>query len=107
MVAAINKSREYQDIFHWAETQQNGTIPSFGTRKNDPYQVQIRCSELVMQTADFEIVPIRIQQQVSFASMTWLPRLISSVFNQRLYQELCRKDRTVREMCDLGYTPSR
>jgi len=28
----------YQKIFHWAETQKEGTIPSFGTRQNDPYQ---------------------------------------------------------------------
>ena len=28
----------YQKIFHWAETQKDGTIPSFRTRKNDPYR---------------------------------------------------------------------
>jgi len=28
----------YQKIFHWAETQQDGKVPSFGTRQNDPYQ---------------------------------------------------------------------
>ncbi|THW55467.1 homogentisate 1,2-dioxygenase [Aureobasidium pullulans] len=28
---------EYQNIFHWAETQKDGSIPSFATRKNDPY----------------------------------------------------------------------
>jgi hypothetical protein len=27
----------YQNIFHWAETQKDGTIPSFRVRKNDPY----------------------------------------------------------------------
>jgi hypothetical protein len=31
--------KEYQKIFHWAETQKNGAIPSFNTRKNDPYKV--------------------------------------------------------------------
>ena len=31
--------KEYQDIFHWAETQKDGAIPSFGNRKNDPYEV--------------------------------------------------------------------
>lgn len=39
MPAAAADSREYQDIFHWAETQKDGQIPSFGTRKNDPYEV--------------------------------------------------------------------
>ncbi|KAI1399045.1 RmlC-like cupin domain-containing protein [Hypoxylon fuscum] len=29
---------EYQKIFHWAETQKDGTIPSFALRKNDPYE---------------------------------------------------------------------
>jgi homogentisate 1,2-dioxygenase len=32
--------KEYQKIFHWAETQKNGAIPSFNTRKNDPYKYQ-------------------------------------------------------------------
>ncbi|KAF2144755.1 uncharacterized protein K452DRAFT_325232 [Aplosporella prunicola CBS 121167] len=36
----LNDPAEYQKIFHWAETQKNGTIPSFATRKNDPYQYQ-------------------------------------------------------------------
>ncbi|KAI4717653.1 homogentisate 1,2-dioxygenase [Aureobasidium sp. EXF-10727] len=33
-------TREYQDILHWAETQKDGAVPSFGTRKNDPYEYQ-------------------------------------------------------------------
>jgi hypothetical protein len=31
--------KEYQKILHWAETQQDGAIPSFATRRNDPYEV--------------------------------------------------------------------
>lgn len=31
-------SEDYQNIFHWAETQKDGTVPSFATRKNDPYE---------------------------------------------------------------------
>ncbi|KAF3092605.1 hypothetical protein TWF569_003669 [Orbilia oligospora] len=31
---------DYQNIFHWAETQKNGDIPSFAVRKNDPYKYQ-------------------------------------------------------------------
>ncbi|KAE8153209.1 Homogentisate 1,2-dioxygenase [Aspergillus avenaceus] len=31
---------EYQHIFHWAETQQDGAVPSFATRRNDPYKYQ-------------------------------------------------------------------
>lgn len=34
--------KEYQKIFHWAETQKDATIPSFNTRKNDPYKVCLR-----------------------------------------------------------------
>ncbi|KIV84436.1 homogentisate 1,2-dioxygenase [Exophiala sideris] len=38
MPSALSNSKEYQDIFHWAETQRNGEIPSFAVRKNDPYE---------------------------------------------------------------------
>ncbi|KAH1550830.1 hypothetical protein KXX57_009150 [Aspergillus fumigatus] len=37
---ALSDPQEYQKIFHWAETQKDGTIPSFSTRRNDPYQYQ-------------------------------------------------------------------
>ncbi|KAI5302757.1 hypothetical protein KEM56_000392, partial [Ascosphaera pollenicola] len=33
-------TEDYQNIFHWAETQKDGTVPSFATRKNDPYEYQ-------------------------------------------------------------------
>jgi hypothetical protein len=36
---SLSDSGEYQKIFHWAETQKDGTIPSFNTRRNDPYEV--------------------------------------------------------------------
>lgn len=39
MTANLADPKEYQNIFHWAETQQSGAIPSFGLRKNDPYEV--------------------------------------------------------------------
>jgi homogentisate 1,2-dioxygenase len=42
MATKLDNPREYQDIFHWAETQKDGAIPSFGTRKNDPYEVSLR-----------------------------------------------------------------
>lgn len=35
----IADPKEYQNIFHWAETQKDGAIPSYGVRKNDPYEV--------------------------------------------------------------------
>ncbi|KAH7336479.1 putative homogentisate 1,2-dioxygenase [Rhexocercosporidium sp. MPI-PUGE-AT-0058] len=31
---------DYENIFHWAETQQDGEIPSFKLRQNDPYEYQ-------------------------------------------------------------------
>ncbi len=34
-------NEDYQNIFHWAETQKDGSIPSFKTRKNDPYKVDM------------------------------------------------------------------
>ena len=39
MPTQLDSPKKYQDIFHWAETQKDGAIPSFGTRKNDPYEV--------------------------------------------------------------------
>ncbi|GAB7338985.1 hypothetical protein MBLNU457_5654t1 [Dothideomycetes sp. NU457] len=36
----LKDPEEYQKIFHWAETQKDGTIPTFAVRKNDPYQYQ-------------------------------------------------------------------
>jgi len=38
MPTSLTDPMEYQKVFHWAETQKDGTIPSFATRKNDPYQ---------------------------------------------------------------------
>jgi homogentisate 1,2-dioxygenase len=38
MSTTLQDPAEYQKIFHWAETQQDGKIPSFRTRKNDPYK---------------------------------------------------------------------
>lgn len=32
-------TQDYQRIFHWAETQKDGMIPSFAVRENDPYEV--------------------------------------------------------------------
>lgn len=52
MVTMPSKPREYQDIFHWAETQQDGSVPSFGIRKNDPYKVQLHDEEPDKSTAD-------------------------------------------------------
>lgn len=30
-------TKDYQKIFHWAETQKDGEIASFKTCKNDPF----------------------------------------------------------------------
>ncbi|KAJ5811346.1 hypothetical protein N7474_007647 [Penicillium riverlandense] len=38
--SALSDPKEYQKIFHWAETQKDGAIPSFNTRRNDPYEYQ-------------------------------------------------------------------
>lgn len=39
MPAPVSGGEDYQNIFHWAETQKDGAIPSFAVRKNDPYEV--------------------------------------------------------------------
>jgi len=40
MPSQLEDPTEYQNIFHWAETQKDGAVPSFATRKNDPYEYQ-------------------------------------------------------------------
>ncbi|RDL37281.1 putative homogentisate 1,2-dioxygenase [Venustampulla echinocandica] len=40
MTAQTTDPNEYRKIFHWAETQKDGTVPSFAVRKNDPYEYQ-------------------------------------------------------------------
>lgn len=45
-VGKLSDPQEYQKIFHWAETQKDGTIPSFATRRNDPYEVRLSLSRL-------------------------------------------------------------
>jgi len=40
MPTQVTDPEEYQNIFHWAETQKDGLIPSFAVRKNDPYEYQ-------------------------------------------------------------------
>lgn len=37
---SLKDPKQYQNIFHWAETQKDGTVPSFGKRQNDPYEYQ-------------------------------------------------------------------
>jgi hypothetical protein len=37
-IGKLSDPKEYQNIFHWAETQKDGKIPSFKTRRNDPYE---------------------------------------------------------------------
>jgi hypothetical protein len=54
MTAKLSNPREYQEIFHWAETQQDGAIPSFGLRKNDPYEVSLKQTDLVDRIVDIE-----------------------------------------------------
>ena len=47
MPAQTTAPEDYQNIFHWAETQKDGAITSFAVRKNDPYEV--RTSQCVVE----------------------------------------------------------
>ncbi|KAF2104043.1 homogentisate 1,2-dioxygenase [Rhizodiscina lignyota] len=38
MPTQLSNPKEYQDIFHWTDTQKDGSIPTFATRRNDPYE---------------------------------------------------------------------
>lgn len=61
---SLSDPEEYQKIFHWAETQKDGTIPSFNTRRNDPYEV---CCSIMISTkllTNYSIVSIWLWQCV-------------------------------------------
>lgn len=68
MTASLSSLKEYQSIFHWAETQQNGAVPSFGLRKNDPYEV--RCEK--PDTIDYVIDNVQ-QYQSGFINRYFTP----------------------------------
>jgi homogentisate 1,2-dioxygenase len=55
MTANLKNPREYQDLFHWAETQQDGAIPSFGLRRNDPYEASLKRTIFVDCIIDIEL----------------------------------------------------
>lgn len=57
MSVALENPKEYQEIFHWAETQKNGKIPSFKLRKNDPYQYQAGFGNLFESEAVPGVIP--------------------------------------------------
>ncbi|KAJ0309713.1 hypothetical protein Brms1b_009108 [Colletotrichum noveboracense] len=40
MAAQAVTPKDFQNAFHWAASQKDGTIPSFATRPNDPYKYQ-------------------------------------------------------------------
>lgn len=75
MPEPLKDPKEYQNIFHWAETQKDGAIPSFGNRKNDPYEV----SWLTKLTTFIE------WPSDEMASYSINPGL-GTALNQRLYQ---------------------
>lgn len=61
---SLSDPEEYQKIFHWAETQKDGTIPSFNTRRNDPYDVCCSIIISIKLLTNYSIVPIRLWQCV-------------------------------------------
>ena len=64
-VESVSDPKGYQNIFHWAETQKDGAIPSFATRQNDPYQVHTSHSIPSLIYADeMDTVPSRTWQHV-------------------------------------------
>lgn len=73
MPATLEDPKEYQRIFHWAETQKDGTIPSFGQRKNDPYQVGFTEVKGYSVGLTLAAVSIWIQQQVSAGFFNDIP----------------------------------
>lgn len=68
---SIKSTQDYQNIFHWAETQKDGTIPAFALRENDPYEVS-KLSFFLMklnQLTASSSVSIWIQQRVCISTI--------------------------------------
>jgi homogentisate 1,2-dioxygenase len=63
MPAQVTDPKDYQNIFHWAETQEDGAIPSFAVRKNDPYEVSCPGNHY-----HYHRIADRIQYQVGFGN---------------------------------------
>ncbi|GMF76582.1 unnamed protein product [Aspergillus oryzae] len=81
-VGKFSDSQEYQKIFHWAETQKDGEIPSFATRRNDPYEGNAasranRCStqKNLPDNPDTEatFLPLNPRVHVSPTQLAWHP----------------------------------
>lgn len=58
MSPTLQPPSSFQNIFHWAETQKDGKIPSFRTRGNDPYEYMAGFNNLF----ESEAVPGTIPQ---------------------------------------------
>ncbi|CAN9256067.1 unnamed protein product [Alternaria alternata] len=69
MPEPLKDPKEYQNIFHWAETQKDGAIPSFGTRKNDPYETDLPDNE----DTESNFLPVNKRVHVSPTQLAWLP----------------------------------
>lgn len=81
MPTTLSNAREYQDIFHWAETQKDGSVPSFATRKNDPYEVRRYYNSFVQQRlTDCSITPVSTTSNSRVQKHTNLLPLIPSSF---------------------------
>lgn len=108
MPGSLSNPKEYQDIFHWAETQKDGSVPSFATRKNDPYEVR-PCQNLLHQP---KLMGFSTNLD-STMSMTQVyepgnPQVLKClVLRPKLYQEPCHRDRTVPEMFVSDFMQSR
>ncbi|KAG9377743.1 homogentisate-dioxygenase protein [Pyrenophora tritici-repentis] len=93
MSEPLKDPKEYQNIFHWAETQKDGSIPSFGNRKNDPYEYQSGFGN----SFESEAVPGE-KVLISESSRKMLIGLL---------QALSQRARTIREVSDLVCMRSR
>ncbi|EHK99030.1 putative Homogentisate 1,2-dioxygenase [Glarea lozoyensis 74030] len=80
---------DYQKVFHWAETQQDGAVPSFALRKNDPIKL------------DLETTPRASNKR------SWLYRVRPAVAHEGFPGEICVIQRGQRFRVELPDGPSR
>lgn len=112
----------HRKAFHWAETQKDGEVPTFGTRENDPYDYQYGFGNLFRsegvpgtlphgQTAPRKVRLGLYAEQLTGSSFinprhvnkkTWLYRMRPAVAHKG-YEELTKPPPT--ESCFLSLNP--
>lgn len=95
--------RPHAEICHsWAETQKDGAVPSFATRRNDPYKA---CFVVVFVLREEGALSLTDSSRTdNFFSTKQASTIIS---NQKLFQAPFLEDRIAPDVSDSDSMPNR